>query len=238
MTVAVIADCHIGGPGGPAGPLVEQLDELGREGRCRHLVLLGDLFHVWVGARQYETPEVVAVLEAVDRLRSGGVRVDYLEGNRDFFIAAGPYAARFDSVGLELVFESGGRRFLAVHGDGLDAGDWRYRFWRFASKNRLSRTVAFALPSRWTRPFIHGTERRLAETNFEHKNRIPEEVIVEYARRRLAEGPDLLLLGHFHDPMRWALPEGEVVLLEAWFHSRRIHWAERLASSSPAEPSM
>ena len=39
MSVAVIADAHIDGPGGEPGPLIEQLRELG-EGGCRRLILL------------------------------------------------------------------------------------------------------------------------------------------------------------------------------------------------------
>jgi hypothetical protein len=49
-------------------------------------------------------------------------------------------------------------------------------------------------------------------------------VIRDYAERRLAEGHDVLLLGHFHEPRRWPVAGGEVRLLEAWFTSRRIEW--------------
>lgn len=225
MTVAVIADCHIAGPGGSPEPLLEQLEELDGES-CRRLVLLGDLFQVWVAGRQYETAEIRGVVDALVRLRGRGVRLDYIEGNRDFFLRGSPYEECFDSVGDELAFRVGERRYLAVHGDGLDADDRAYRFWRWLSKNRLSRACALALPAGMTRRFIHGTERRLARTNFKHKIRIPEEVILAYAERRLAEGHDVLLLGHFHDPRHWRIANGEVRLLEAWFHSRKIHWLE------------
>ena len=57
MSTAIIADAHIGGPGGPPAPLIRQLEELG-DGPCRRLILLGDLFHVWVGDRRYQTPEI------------------------------------------------------------------------------------------------------------------------------------------------------------------------------------
>ncbi|MCL4839940.1 MAG: hypothetical protein KJ058_18465, partial [Thermoanaerobaculia bacterium] len=70
----------------------------------------------------------------------------------------------------------------------------------------------------------HSAERALARTNFRHRLRIPEEAILEYGARRLAEGHDLLLLGHFHEERRWRLPEGEIWLLEAWFRSRRVEW--------------
>lgn len=226
MGVAVIADAHIGGPGGGPEPLVEQIDGLAAAG-CDHLVLLGDLFQVWVGDRRYETPAIRAVVDAVGRLRRQGARVDYVEGNRDFFIASSEYARIFDRVADEVAFEAGGRRYLAVHGDGLDPADRQYRFWRALSKSRLSRLGARWLPAALARPAVLRTERRLADTNFKHKIEIPRQVILDYGRRRLAEGHDVLLLGHYHDPRSWPIDGGRVEILDAWFNDRRIHWLDR-----------
>lgn len=226
MSVALLADAHIGGPGGPAGPLVEQLRSLAGSG-CERLVLLGDLFQVWVASPRYETDEIRQVLAALEELAAGGLALDYVEGNRDFFVGESPYAAVFERVGVEVAFVTGGRRYLAVHGDGLNPADRQYRFWRWLSKSLPSRVLMKHLPRRVARWAVHRTERGLAQTNFQHKARIPEEAILSYARRRLAEGYDSLVLGHFHEERRWTVPEGEVWLLDSWFHSRRI---ERLAS--------
>src|SRR4051812_34751218 len=125
--VALVADAHLSGPGGPAGPFVAQLQALPGQG-CRRLVLMGDLFQAWVGFRSFETDDVRAVVTALRILRSQGVAVEYVEGNRDFFLAGSPYADAFDRVALETSFETGGVRYLAVHGDGLNDKDWKYRF--------------------------------------------------------------------------------------------------------------
>lgn len=223
MSVALLADAHIGGPGGPAAPLVEQLAALPAQG-CRRLVLLGDLFQVWVGARHYETPEIQAVVGALEALAAGGVRLDYLEGNRDFFLAASPYTSIFASVGRELALTVGGRRYLAVHGDGLNERDRPYLFWRWLSKSAPSRWAMRSLPPRLAGWTVHRAERELAKTNFKHKVQVPEEAILAYGRRRLAEGHDELVLGHFHEERRWEVPEGAIWLVDAWFRSRRIEW--------------
>lgn len=223
MAVAVIADAHLGGPGGAAEPLVEQLDSLAAP-RCERLLLLGDLFHVWVALPSFETSEVRKVTEALDRVRSRGIRVDYVEGNRDFFVVGSRYEPHFDFVGNEVAFQTGGKRFLAVHGDGLDKRDYQYRFWRFLSKNPISRLAARVLPSALARWFVYGTESRLAKTNFKHKIEVPEQAITTYGDRRLAEGYDVLLLGHFHEPRCWTREAGEVWLLDAWFRTRAVEW--------------
>lgn len=222
-SVAVIADAHLGGPGGEAAPLVTQLSDVARRG-CRHVVLLGDLFQGWVGFRRFETPEIAAVAAALRRLRGEGVRVDYVEGNRDFFLDRGPYGDCFDAVVRELAFTAGGTRFLAVHGDGLDHRDRQYRFWRRASKSALSRLVISRTPRPLARRLVWQTEARLSRTNREHKRHIPEDVLIAYGARRLAEGHDVLLLGHFHEERRWPVAGGMVWLLPAWFDTRRTVW--------------
>ena len=179
---------------------------------------------------------LVAQLAALRRLRARGVRVDYVEGNRDFFLAGSPYADAFDRVGDEVAFEAGGRRYLAVHGDGLDARDWKYRFWRRASKSRLSRLVVSRTPRRLARRLVESAERSLSRTNLEHKRHVPEAVLRGYGRRRLAEGHDELLLGHFHEARRWAVDGGVVRLVEAWYTSRRVEWLpERAARGAATE---
>ncbi|MBZ0090492.1 MAG: UDP-2,3-diacylglucosamine diphosphatase [Thermoanaerobaculia bacterium] len=220
-SLAVVADAHLGGPGGEAGPLVAQIRALPEEG-VERLVLLGDLLQVWVGYEQYQTAESRALLAAVAEVRARGLRVDYIEGNRDFFLAAGPCRGAFDSVGTEIAATAGGVRHLLVHGDGLNDRDRQYLAWRWLSKSWPVRTVIRRLPRRAVAPFLHGTERRLSGTNFKHKAEIPEAAIRRYAERRLAEGHDLLVLGHFHEPRRWQVAGGEVLLLDAWFKSRRV----------------
>ena len=223
MSIALIADAHVSGPGGPAGPLVEQLRTLPGQG-CRRLILMGDLFQAWVGFPSFETPDIAAVVAALRDLRRQGVEIDYVEGNRDFFLAGSPYADAFDRVVLETSFTAGGRRYLAVHGDGLNDRDWKYRFWRRVSKSAPVRFALRYIPRRLARRAVDSTEQRLSQTNFKHRAELPEAAIRRYAGRRLAEGYDVLLLGHFHEPRVWTVAGGEVRLLDAWFRSREVEW--------------
>lgn len=223
MPVAAIADAHLGGPGGAAAPLARQIDALDT-GNCERLVLLGDLFQVWVGSRRFETDEIKRIVDALTALRGRGVPTHYVEGNRDFFLEGSEYESCFDSIGLEFAFETDGRKYLVVHGDGLNARDYLYRFWRRFSKNPASRLGMLALPKRLAGWLIERAESGLSKTNFKHKTRIPDEVLRAYASRRLSEGYDELLLGHFHQPHAWEVPEGRVRILDAWFSTRAIEW--------------
>jgi UDP-2,3-diacylglucosamine pyrophosphatase LpxH len=226
--IAVIADAHIGGPGGPAEPLVKQIEDLASR-PAGYLLLLGDLFHVWVGQRKYETTEVRQVVGALSDLRAAGWKIDYIEGNRDFFIGEGPYAQLFDTVSTEVSFRSGQHSYIAVHGDGLNEQDRLYRFWHWLSKSAPSRFFMRHLPGAVARRLVGVTEGQLSKTNFKHKSQIPRDVISSYAVRRFAQGYDVLLLGHFHEARSWYVDGGEVRLLDAWFNTRRLDWLSREA---------
>jgi UDP-2,3-diacylglucosamine pyrophosphatase LpxH len=223
VRVALLADSHLSGPGGPAGPLVDQLAALPAQG-CGRLILLGDIFQAWIGSQRFETEDVRAVVAALRELRRRGLRIDYVEGNRDFFLQGSVYADAFDSVVPETSFTVDGVRYLAVHGDGLNDRDWKYRFWRWLSKSRPVRFLVFHIPGRIAHRMVHSTEQRLSQTNFKHRAALPEAAIRRYAERRLAEGYDVLLLGHFHEARTWAVQGGEVRLMDAWFRSRRVEW--------------
>ena len=187
-------------------------------------MLLGDIFQAWVGLPAFETPEIRAFLEQLGRLRERGLWIGYVEGNRDFFLERDAHAEAFDVIATEVALQVGSRRILFVHGDGLNDRDYAYRFWRSLSKRRLVRTVLGVLPEAWARGFVARTERRLGSSNFKHKQRVPTEAILAYGARRFAEGHDLLVLGHFHEPLRLSAPGGEICVLDAWFRSRAVEW--------------
>ena len=221
--VALIADAHLGGPGGTGAALREQIEAL-TPNTCSLALFMGDLFHVWVGDSRFETATIRSFLPTLEALRQRGVPAVYIEGNRDFFLQHSPYVRLFDYVGPEFAFQLGTLRYLAIHGDGLNAKDTRYHFWRWLSKNRLSQTLCGMLPGSVGRRTVTWTEAQLANTNFEHKQRVPEEVIQAYGERRLEGGHDVLLLGHFHVQRHISVAGGEVRLLNAWYKSQQLEW--------------
>jgi len=220
---AVIADSHVGRRPGDEGPFLEALETARRRG-ATGITLLGDVFHFFIAHRKFETPAIAAFLDAARRLKSTGVPITYVEGNRDFFLRGSYAEDAFAAVGDEQRFEEGGRRFLATHGDLLNDRDHAYRFWRFLSKNPVSRAAVGLVPQRAATRLVWKTEAHLYRTNFKHKSRLPVETIRRYAARRFAEGIDVLLLGHFHKPWSEAVDGGRVEILPAFVEERR--WME------------
>ena len=201
------------------------LDFLGRVGRTsRRIVLMGDLFNLWIGRREMEQPHQTAVLEKLTELRADGVGVRYLEGNRDYRIAAA-YAGRAldDSTENSLLERFGGRRLVAVHGDLANPHDLRYRAWRRFSRSAVVWRLFNLLPLARRLRFSRGLEARMRSTNPEFKGEFPEDVVRAYATSILGPQDDALVLGHFHVERELACAgsKARILVLPEWKSSRR-----------------
>jgi UDP-2,3-diacylglucosamine hydrolase len=219
-----VGDVHLDRDDPHLDAFLEFLDRRG--GGAARVVLLGDLFNLWIGQSGLEAPHEAAVLERFERLRRSGVSVRYIEGNRDYRIGQAYRGTAFDDVtggGLEETF--GGRRIYAIHGDLANANDRQYRTWR-----RLSRSAPFwaafrLLPRSRRMRVAESLETRMRRSNLAHKRRFPEDQIREYGARFLERGHDAVVLGHFHVEKRLeARPPsapGTIYVLPEWRESRR-----------------
>lgn len=219
----MIADLHLG----------ERPDDLQRfatlagELRARGVgeaTFLGDLFRTLVGFPRYWDGTVRAGLEMLGDVRAAGIRIVLVEGNRDFFLdepCLDPYR---DVSGTAHSFEAGGRRFLLEHGDLINRQDRLYRFWRTVSKSRVARWGARVIPAALARQAVTQTERRLAQTNFSYRKRLPEVDLEREARRHFVSGVDTVLWGHFHRGWRFELDGRLALCLPAWAQTGAVAW--------------
>ena len=221
--IAVVADSHLGQRPNDLPPFLQALLQIRRRG-VTSVYLLGDIFQYLIGDPKFSGPTLHGFLEGIRELRRGGASVIYVEGNRDFYLRGSYLEAEFDSIRPEASFEAGGRRFFLVHGDGINEHDWPYRFWRFLSKNPVARAVMRLIPAPAANRIVSKTEKRLRESNFKHKARLPVDLIRSYAEKRFARGDDVVLLGHFHEAWREELQGGEVQIVPPFLEERR--WLE------------
>lgn len=185
------------------------------------MVLLGDIFHYFIGSPKFETPLVKRVVQRWRELAAAGLSLRYVEGNRDFFLAGTRFVEAFSAYGTTDGLEVGGRRYAFVHGDRVNTRDIPYRFWRLASKNPIAHALLIAIPGPLARSIVRKTEERLYRSNFKHKSKLPDEELLQEGRRARRAGYDEVLIGHFHVEKRLVAPDGVAHVLPAWLEERK-----------------
>lgn len=217
-----VGDVHLGRDDPALGAFVAFLDSLA--GRAERVVLLGDLFDIWVGRRELERPHQTAVLDAFRRLRAAGVIVRYVEGNRDYRIGAAYAGDALDDATPDGLLESfGGHRIYVVHGHLANRDDRQYRAWHRLSRSGLFWRLFHAIPRPRRARIVDRLETRMRSTNLAFKGAFPETTVREYAAGFVRKGHEIVVLGHFHTErdLRLESPPGRVLVLPEWKGSRR-----------------
>lgn len=219
--VAFIGDVHLDVGDPEVGPFLSFLQHLSHD--VSRIVLLGDLFNLWIGSRDLEQPHQAAVTELLAELRGRGVVVRYLEGNRDYRVGACYRGSALDDVssgGLEEVV--GGKRVFAVHGDLANAADRQYRLWRRVSRSRPAWWLFRSIPPARRRRLVDDLEGRMRRTNVAFKRTFPEAAVREYTAQYFRAGYDAVVLGHFHIEKELdSGTGGRILVLPEWKGSRR-----------------
>lgn len=217
--VVVIGDCHLAvGEPERTRLVLRFLDQLPSQGR--RLIILGDLFDFWLGAKHLLLPDFQEVLDKLRQLTDQGIDIRLIPGNRDFLLDK-HFTERtgirllgdFEMVYVETL------RARLTHGDLLCTRDWRYHLWRRIVRNRLVRWVIGWMPlflmrwlAVWMRDLSKGEVKRKA---------FPTMGFVESAVAGALEGDvDVLIVGHSHTPetraMRVGGVEKKVYVLGDW----------------------
>jgi UDP-2,3-diacylglucosamine hydrolase len=215
--IFVIGDSHIGLSDGSEAPIRSWLDRL-EALRPRALYLNGDLFHYLIADPKFYTSSVEHVFARFRALRDSGMAIHYVEGNRDFFLHGSFAEEAVTDVALEFAVTAGDRKYLIVHGDMINDRDIPYRFWRWASKNAISKFALKFIPKKVARGFVDKIESRLSDSNFKHKYQLPIERMEAYGRTRGAEGFTHVVFGHFHEKLVLEGPT-TVTVLPAWYET-------------------
>jgi UDP-2,3-diacylglucosamine hydrolase len=216
--IFVIGDSHIGLSDGSELPILAWLERFALL-QPRALYLNGDLFHYLIADSKFYTPAVARVFDRFRELRDSGVEVHYVEGNRDFFIRGSFAEEAVSDVAAEYALAAGERKYLIIHGDMINDHDYRYRFWRRASKNPISKFSLRLIPRRTARRLVDSMEKRLARSNFKHKSRLPLQQMEAYARQRSGEGFTHIVFGHFHEKLVLPVNGATVTIVPPWYET-------------------
>jgi UDP-2,3-diacylglucosamine hydrolase len=188
--------------------------------RAERVFILGDLFDFWFEYGTVIPKGFHRTLAALQEFTDRGIPVDYLVGNHDFWMGD------FFQTELGLTvhrdpFETvlDGKRLFLHHGDGLAQNDLGYRLVKPVLRNR----AAIAL-YRWLHPDLgvrmaRGSSRT-SRAYTSQKDYGEQEGMVAFARRRIASGTQIVIMGHRHLPVCERIDEGLYVNLGDWIQHR------------------
>lgn len=211
--IDLLSDLHLG-PDTQA--TVARLTQHLTETPAQAVLLLGDIFEVWVGDDARDEPFEAAV---VHLLRDASRRLDvcFMPGNRDFLVGA----ELLQAVGMTAlpdptVLDAFGQRWLLVHGDAQCLDDLEYQSWRATSHCAAWQANFLAKPLADRQAFGHQARARSRQS--QAAQLMSTDLDADACRALLkAAGAKTMIHGHTHRPAEHDLGGGlRRVVLSDW----------------------
>ena len=211
--VYFISDLHLGAPDSSSSQerekkLIQFLSSV--EIDMQTLFLVGDVFDFWFEYKTAVPKGFVRFLAKLAQLCERGIDIHVLVGNHDLWMR--DYLEHEVGVKVyhdKVVWNTSGTSFLLAHGDGLGAGDTKYKILKKIFTNKLCQWLF-----RWLHPDIG---IKIAQLWSRHTYTDPaieifhgeeKEWLIQYCKRKLTEQHfDYFVMGHRHLPMEIPLSE-------------------------------
>lgn len=215
-----ISDVHLGYGGKEINrakeiELVHFLDHVGEN--SKKLFILGDFFDVWFEYKLAIPKGFTRVLGKLAELSDNGVEIFYVLGNHDFWVRD-YFEAEFGAKVFkdELEIEINGKKFYIVHGDGLSKNDKAYQILRRVLRNKVN-IALFSLIHPDLGLWLAGTSsRKSREHSMNRDSRNDEKEAIEFAKMKIEEGFDYVVMGHLHMPATLKIGNGFYINTGDW----------------------
>ncbi|HEV6967493.1 UDP-2,3-diacylglucosamine diphosphatase [Roseateles sp.] len=211
--VDLLSDLHLG-PDTPGTAARLEAHLAGTPAQA--VLLLGDIFEVWVGDdARHEAFEqgVVKLLRAA----SQRLALYFMPGNRDFLVGADMLAAcGMTALPDPTLLVAFGQRWLLAHGDAQCLDDTAYQAWRATSRSEAWQADFFAKPLAERQAF--GRQARAQSRASQAAQLLATDLDAAACHALLREaGATTLIHGHTHRPAEHDLGEGmRRVVLSDW----------------------
>ncbi len=197
--------------------LVKFLDQVLSDGE--QLFIVGDLFDYWFEYRFVVPKGYFRLFAKLAELSESGIQLIYMAGNHDFWLRG--YFT--DELGMTIEHEPidrtiGGKKFYIHHGDGLLKDDTGYRILKRVLRNKnnifLFSLVHPDLAARVARWSSQKSRQYTSKREYEGDD------MTEFARKKIDEGYDFVVMGHNHVPCKRNIGSGVYVNLGDWVRER------------------
>ncbi|HEY6951105.1 MAG TPA: UDP-2,3-diacylglucosamine diphosphatase [Bacteroidota bacterium] len=182
---------------------------------ARELFILGDLFDYWFEYKSVVPKGYFRLFSKLGELRHRGIQISYLAGNHDFWLK--DYLT--EELGITIYPDPiertiDGKRFYLHHGDGLLKKDTGYRILKRVLRNRVN-IFLFSLVHPDLTTWIARWSSRKSRA-YTSKKSFEGSDMVEFAREKISEGIDVVIMGHNHQSIFRELNHGVYVNIGDW----------------------
>lgn len=211
--VDLLSDLHLG-PDTPA--TLARLERHLAQTPAQAVLLLGDIFEVWVGDDARHQPLEAGVVRL---LREASQRLDlfFMQGNRDFLVGAELLAdAGMTALPDPTVLVAFGQRWLLVHGDAQCLDDQAYQALRRQVRSAEWQAQVLAQPLQARQALAR--QMREGSRAAQAAQLMSTDLDADACRALLAEaGATTMIHGHTHRPAEHDLGHGlKRIVLSDW----------------------
>jgi UDP-2,3-diacylglucosamine hydrolase len=164
------------------------------------LYILGDLFDYWIGPKHLDSDDYRDILRELRDITRSGVRVEFVHGNRDYFVEE--RFARATGVrvaGADLSLALGGRKIHCAHGDFVYNRNPKYAAYRALMRFKPLQAAYLAMPAAVGKGIAKGFRKVSRRTTPEVKWS-NDELLADARPVLESTGADVLICGHIHWP--------------------------------------
>lgn len=180
------------------------------------LFIVGDLFDYWFEYKTVVPKYHIRTLAAIAEFVDTGCEVHYVIGNhdfghRDFFGKEIGVIMHEDDFSITL----DGKKFYISHGDGKAANDLGYRMLKKVLRNKINLKLYSMLHPNWGIGVAAWSSRR-SRAYTGQKDYGTTDGLIEFAKQKLHEGYNYVVMGHRHKPQEVKEGNGTYINLGDW----------------------
>ncbi len=189
--------------------------------RADYLFLVGDIFDLWFEYKMVIPKPYFQTIQKLFRISENGTKLVFLAGNhdflfRDFFQKYMNAEIYFDNCQIEI----DNKRIFISHGDEYTVNDSRYHILRAILHNKflisIFELVHPDIGLAIGRAMSRSSRARKIPAKLQRKREIGLENFAKKKIHQLADGVDLLVMGHTHNPKVIKYEQGVYVNLGDW----------------------
>jgi UDP-2,3-diacylglucosamine hydrolase len=191
-----------------------------REAKIDKLIIAGDLFDVWYEYKMVIPKPYFTTLAKLKLIAEKGTEIVYLVGNHDFkfrdFLQKELSAKIYQE---SYKFTHNEKRFFVSHGDEHTSNDIRYHILKSIFRNPFINAIFELLHPDIGLPWGRWMSRssRKKKISIEKKMRL-EKGLTDFAKQKLAEGFNYVIMGHIHQPKIIEFDAGTYINLGDWIN--------------------